>query len=137
MNSKQDRSCRAEKGGAGAKMLICAVVLILIANAGYNFIPVAYQGENFKQEIHTAVVQGVSLPSTYGKPAAIIRHKIQTAARANDVPYDAVIDVKEKNNLVTARVYYAKKVPLLPFGAFEYSYVFDHTATPNGYLTRE
>ena len=136
MKSGQDRKLNAERGGAGVKLLLVAIVIILIANAGYNFIPTAYQGENFKQEMHTAVVQGVSLPSTYGKPAALVKHKIQTAARVNELPYDAVIDVRENNNLVTARVYYAKKVPILPFGVYEYNYVFDHTATPGGFLTQ-
>ena len=136
MNNKQDHRISSERGGAGVKLLLVAIVIILVAHAGYNFIPAAYQGENFKQEMKTAIVQGVSLPSTYGKPAAVVRHKLETAARVNGLPYDTVIDVKEKNKIVTARVYYAKKVPLLPFGAYDYNYVFDHAATPTGFLTR-
>jgi len=136
MNNKQDHSVNSERGGAGVKLLLVAIVIILVANAGYNFIPTAYQGENFKQEMKTAVVQGVSLPSTYGKPAAVVKHKLETAARVNGLPYDTVIDVKEKNKIVTARVYYAKKVSLLPFGAYDYKYVFDHSATPTGFLAR-
>lgn len=136
MKTSQNRNVHAERGGAGVKLLIAAVVIILIANAGYNFIPAAYQGENFKQEMQTAVVQGISLPSTYGKPAVVVRHKLQTAARINELPYDAVIDVKEKNDMVTARVYYSKKIQILPFGAYEYDYIFDHTATPGGFLSQ-
>jgi hypothetical protein len=32
----------SERGGAAAKFLIIAVVLGLIAHAGFNFVPVAY-----------------------------------------------------------------------------------------------
>jgi hypothetical protein len=46
----------SERGGAGVKFLIIFVVLILAANAGYNYIPVAYAGESFRQEMQTAVV---------------------------------------------------------------------------------
>lgn len=38
----------SERGGAGIKLLLALLGLILIANAGYNFVPVAYQGENFE-----------------------------------------------------------------------------------------
>ena len=136
MKTSHNHHREAERGGAGVKLLIVAVVIILIANAGYNFIPVAYQGESFKQEMQTAVVKGVTLPSTYGKPVEVVKFKLKNAARVNEIPYDAVIDVKEKNNVITARVYYAKKIPLLPFGVYEYHYVFDHTATPSGFLTQ-
>ena len=135
-NSPKVVARQNERGGAGVKLLIIAVVLILLANAGYNFIPVAYQGESFKQEMETAVIQGVSLPSTQGKPVEIIRFKIANAARTNELPVDVFIDVKEKNNIVTARVYYVKKIPILPFGIFDYDYIFDHTATPSGFLTQ-
>ncbi|MDH3494575.1 MAG: hypothetical protein OEM82_13550 [Acidobacteriota bacterium] len=136
MNNLQNQKRIAERGGAAVKLLLIAVVLILIANAGYNFIPTAYQGANFKQEMETAIVQGVSLPSSYGTPTEVVREKLQTAARVNEIPYDVLIDVKQNKNIVTARVYYAKKVPILPFGVYEYDYVFDHTATPGGFLAQ-
>jgi len=136
MNNSHTRGRFAEHGGAGVKLLLVALVIILVANAGYNFVPTAYQGESFKQEMQTAVVQGVSLPSSYGTPKVVVTNKLQTAARVNNLPYDVVIDVQQKNKTVTARVYYAKKVPILPFGAYDYNYVFDHTATPSGFLTK-
>lgn len=136
MTTSHVKNRNAEHGGAGAKLLVALAILILIANAGFNFIPVAYQAENFKQEMHTAVVQGISLPSTHGQPADIVRFKISNAVRTNELPYDTFVEVKEKNNILTARVYYVKKVPLLPFGAYEYEYIFDHSVTPSGFLTQ-
>lgn len=134
MNVLQDSERNAECGGARVKLLILAVVIGLVANAGYNFVPVAFQGENFKQDMETAVIQGVSLPSTYGTPVNVVRSKVGNAARVYQLPHDTVIDVKEKNNIVVARVYYVKKIPVIPFGIYDYEYVFDHSATPGGFL---
>lgn len=125
----------SERGGAGVKLLLVAVVLILAANAGFQFIPVAYNAESFKQEMSTAVVQGIAMPSSYGKTTDVVKQKIIAAAQAHDVPLDFQLDVKEKNKTITARVYYVKSIPLLPFGIYDYQYVFDHTAAPNGFLT--
>jgi hypothetical protein len=135
---KQDFETAArhsERGGAGVKLLVVAVVLILIANAGYHYIPVAYNGESFKQEMSTAVVQGIALPSSYGKTTDVVRQKIVAAAQTHDVPIDFQLDVKEQNKTITAHVHYVKDVPVLPFGIYDYRYEFDYTAAPNGFLT--
>ena len=137
MNKSHSKKRTSERGGAGVKLLLIALVIILIANAGYNFIPVAYRGENFKQEMKTAVVQGVSLPSTYGEPKEVVKFKISNAARVNSLPYDTYIDVKQKNSVITARVYYTEVVPVLPFGIYDYHYVFDHSVTPSGFAMQD
>lgn len=136
MNLSKNKERKAERGGAGVKLMLVAIVIILVAHAGYNFVPVAFQAEDFKQEMETAVVQGVSLPSTYGAPTEAVRFKLNNAARASQLPSDTLIEVKEKNNIVTARVFYSKKVQLVPFGLYEYDYVFDHSATPSGFLSQ-
>lgn len=125
----------SERGGAGVKLLLVGIILVLAANAGFQFIPVAYNAESFKQEMSTAVVQAIALPSSYGKTTDVVKQKIVAAAQAHDVPIDFQLDVKEKNKTITARVYFVKNVPVLPFGIYEYQYVFDHTAAPNGFLT--
>ena len=125
----------SERGGAGVKLLVVAVILILAANAGFQYIPVAYNAESFKQEMSTAVVQAIALPSSYGKTTDVIKQKIIAAAQTHDLPLDFQLDVKEKNKTITARVYYVKSVPILPFGIYDYQFVFDHTAAPNGFLT--
>ncbi len=126
---------RSELGGARVNLLIAAVAIFLISNAGYQYIPVAYQSENFRQDMQTAVVQGVSMPSTYGKPIEVIKGKISNAANLNELPPDVFIDVKEKNNVMTARVYYTRQIPLVPFGIYNYEFVFDNTVTPGGFLS--
>lgn len=127
---------KSERGAAGAKLLLVALVLILLANAGYHYIPVAYQAENFKQEMQTAVINGVSMPALGKTPADVVKDKILAAARNNDIPANAVIQVKQLNNVVQAHVAYSKQIPILPFGLYTRNYEFDHTATPTGFLTK-
>jgi hypothetical protein len=111
-------------------------VLLLAAHAGFNYVPVAYEGENFKQEMQTAVVNGLALPPSV-KPIDNITARIKKAAKDNDVPADAVMEIKPVGNIVQARVVYSKQVGLLPFGMYNYTYEFDYTAKPAGFLMKE
>ena len=126
----------SEHGGAGAKFLVVIVVLFLIGNAGYQFIPVAYSGESLKQDMQTAVVQGLAMPGRMS-PIDMVKTKINNAAMSNNIPGDAFIEVKQVNNIIQAHVMYTKEVPVLPFGVYNYQYQFDHTATPTGFLTKQ
>jgi len=125
-----------ERGGAGIKFLIIALVLVLLANAGYNYIPVAYEGASFKQEMDTAVVKGLA---AFGqlKPADIASAHLKKAAYTNNLPPDAVIDIKATGKGLTASAWYVKQVNILPFGLYKYKYEFNYTATPSGYLANE
>jgi hypothetical protein len=135
-NTKSDYcSQRRQRGSAGIKLVVILMVLFLIANAGFNFVPVAYSGENFKQEMHTAVLQGFALPNA-GDPVGKTKVKIRSVADVNNIPPDALIEVKLVNNVLQAHVAYSKSVEILPFGLYTYNYHFDHTATPNGFLTK-
>ena len=62
MTSAKADARASERGSAKVKFLIIAVVIIGAANAGYNYIPVAYAGESFKQEMQTSVVNGMAMP---------------------------------------------------------------------------
>jgi hypothetical protein len=126
----------SERGGAGVKLLMVVLVLILIGNAGYQWIPVAYAGESLKQDMQTAVVQGLAAPGK-ASPIDLVKKKILASVQSNDVPPDVLIEVKAANNMIQAHVAYTKEVPLLPFGIYNYQYEFDHTATPSGFLTKQ
>ena len=125
-----------ERGEAGAKLLLVLTILILIGHAGINYIPVAYAGESFKQDIQTAVIQGMATPQRVGTPTQFVKDKIARAIAANDVPSDAYVEVKENGRNLQARVYYTKTVNILPFGIYKYNYVFDQTVTPTGFLLK-
>lgn len=127
---------QSERGEAGAKLLFIVVLLFLAGHAGYNFIPVAYHAENFKQEMHSAVIKGMSLPPVGVTPMDHVKNNVMRAARENDLPADAFIQVKTNKGVIEVYVSYVKKVPILPFGLYDYSYTFEHSASPSGYLMK-
>lgn len=131
---KRDRS--SERGSAATKFLLVFVVLALIGNAGINYVPVAYSGESFKQEMQTAVVNGMAVPNTV-KPVDVVRVRIQKAAADNDIPKDMVLNVQMTGQTVMAQASYTKRIDLLPFGLYTYNYQFNYTAIPSGYLMKE
>ncbi len=124
----------AERGGAAAKLLIVLVILGLCANAGLNYVPVAYNGEHLREEMKTAVVQAMALPPTAGTPTEVTKKRILGLFPSHDVPADALIDVKISGKVLRARVAYTKEVSILPFGIYNYEYDFDYTATPGGFF---
>ena len=126
----------SERGGAGVKFLIVFVAIIIAANAGYNYIPVAYAGESFRAEMQTSVVNGMALTGKIS-PVDYVKNRLQKAASENDLPPDTFVEVKQVGNSVQARAAYAKKVSILPFGIYTYTYRFDHTAVPQGFLMKE
>jgi hypothetical protein len=126
----------SERGSAGVKFLCVLAVLVLIFNAAINYVPVAYSAESLKTEMQTAVVQGLALPGKVN-PVENVKTRITKAAQVNDIPPDAVIDVKMNGNVISAHVAYNQTVNMLPFGIYKYNYAFDHTATPTGFLLKQ
>ena len=135
MKNEMNQQRQNERGGASVKFLIIFVSLILIAHAGYSYIPVAYEGEDLKQEMQTAVVQAMAMANNMDT-VAITKSKIQRVIAANDIPPNAFVEVKQVNNLCHARVAYTQQVNILPFGLYDYTYHFDHTAIPTGFLAK-
>lgn len=125
-----------QRGSAGVKFTLALLLLFLVAHAGYNYIPVAYQGASLKEEMHTAVLQGSVLP-TGGDPVGVTRNRILRYAESNNLPQDAIIEVKKINGGVQATASYSKKVNILPFGLYVYDYQFNHSAAPGGFLTKQ
>lgn len=128
---------KTECGSASTKLIMVLLVLFLIAHAGYNYIPVAYEGENFKQEMQTAVVQAVALPGSNLTAADMLKIRLQKAAVNNNLPGNTLIEIKPYNNVIRAHVTYLKQVNMLPFGIYKYNYQFDNTATPTGFLFKD
>lgn len=131
-NVNRDR----ERGSATIKFLIIMVVIVLAANAGYHYVPVAYEGASFRQEMDTAVVKGLAA-SGQMRPLDVVQASILRAARDNNVPPDAVVQVKPVGNIVEAHVAYSKNVAMLPFGLYNYKYDFNYVARPTGYLLKQ
>jgi hypothetical protein len=127
---------KSEEGGAGAKLVIVLVILFLVGHAGFNYIPVAYQGEALKQELQTSAVQASAAPNLTGGSDSL-KAKVRRIADGYGVPPNALIDVKTVNGIVSVHVKYSHEVDILPFGIYRYNYQFDNTATPTGFLTKQ
>ena len=133
---KLNRSNRAsERGSAGVKFLFVFLVVVLVANAGINYIPVAYQGASFKQEMDTAVVKGLGISGRIN-PIEAVTASIKKASMDYEIPADALVEVKPVSGVVQAHVVYQREVNMLPFGLYKYPYDFDYTAKPVGYLLK-
>jgi hypothetical protein len=77
----------------------------------------------------------MALPPNGANPAELMKSRITRAAYDYQLP-PAIIDVKRNNNVTQAHVRYTKQIGVLPFGIYNYSYEFDHTATPTGFLVK-
>ncbi len=131
-----EKNRASERGGAGVKFLLVGLVIVLCANAGYNYIPVAYDGASLREEMDTAVVKGLAA-SGQMKPMDVVKASIQRAIGNHNVPPEAVIEIKPQGQMIKASISYTKKVSILPFGIYNYSYNFNYTAAPQGYLLKE
>lgn len=126
----------SERGSAGIKFAITLVVIILIGNAGINYVPVAYDGASLKSDMEAAVLQGLAMPGKTN-PVENVKGRILKSIQQNNIPPDAFLDVKQNANAISARVVYTKDVNILPFGIYKYAYHFDQTATPSGFLLKQ
>ena len=127
---------KSETGSAQVKLVAVLVALFLVGYAAYNYIPIAYEGESFKQDMQTAVVQGMATPAGITM-SDMVKGKLQKAMSSNNIPPDAVVQITQTPNSVQARVTYTKPIKMLPFGLYKYNYNFDYTATPTGFLMKQ
>ncbi len=133
MKTISDR--RSERGSATIKAALVFVVIALAAHAGWNYVPVAYEGASLRQEMDTAVVKGLAASGRI-KPLEVVQASIKKASRDYNIPEDAYVDVKQVSGIIEAHVAYSRSVNMLPFGIYKYDYNFDYVARPQGYLLK-
>ncbi|MGD9561269.1 MAG: hypothetical protein AB7F88_03905 [Pyrinomonadaceae bacterium] len=133
-NFEKDR--RPERGGAGVKFLFVAVALVLFANAGYNYVPIAYEAASLRQEMDSAVVKGMAASGRM-HPVDIVTASLTRAMRDNHTPADAIVTIEPNGAVVTAHIVYSKQVSMLPFGLYKYTYNFNYLAAPSGFLMKD
>ena len=132
--NSSDRS--SERGSAGVKFMLVFLAVVLAGNAGINYVPVAYQGAGFKQEMDTAVVKGIGVSGRIN-PLEAVTASIKMASREYEIPEDALVEIKPVRGVVEAHVAYQRQVNMLPFGLYKYDYDFDYVARPTGYLLKD
>ncbi len=128
---------RAERGSAQVKLITFLVVLFAVGFAGSQYVPVAYNGSAFKQEMQTCVDQAAVSPAAKADSVAWTRKKIAEIAPSFGVPPQATLDVKKTGDVaLSATVTYTYPVNVLPFGLYTYPYQFNYTATTAALLTK-
>jgi hypothetical protein len=133
MNKQENRVKKTgfhgdEIGGTKLYALVALTVLFLLGHAGYNYLPIVYQYENFKSEMKGATMRVLTMPHGAESLSDKLKKQIRLAANENGVPGNAVIEVTELNNSLKAHVKFTKEINLLPFGLFRYRYEFDNTS---------
>jgi hypothetical protein len=116
-----------ERGAARLKFLVIIALVAVVAYAGYQYIPVAYQASMYKTAMQDAVRQSIGHPNDW------LRNQLRTDANYYNVPPDAEITVERNaDGPIQARVQYNRPVNL--FG-YTYTYKFDYTAKSNEWLS--
>lgn len=120
---------RDQVGGVKAYLIFAVLFVTVAVHAGWNYLPVLYQCENFRQEMKGTLINTVTM--TYGKESLTKKaeKKLRSLANENGLPQDAVIEVTEKNKVLSAYVQFSRTVHILPFGLYDYEYEFEDTAT--------
>ena len=128
----------SEHGGAGVKFLIIVVVLFMIAHAGYAYVPAAYQSEDYRQRMNEVVTNAFAMPTATTNSPEMVKQRLRNYGNDYAVPTNALIKVdKMDNGGLKAQVKFSRDIDLLPLGLYKYNYEFDHTAAPNGFLTKQ
>jgi len=125
MNAKSRGS---EQGGARLKFLIVVAVIVAIAYAGYQFIPIVYQSYQLKDLMQHDVDTAVAM----GKPTSWIKEQLVKSSADYGIPPDAVITPQQQDNRMEVRVQFTHPIE---FPGFVYDYEFDHTARSATFLS--
>jgi hypothetical protein len=121
-------SRKSEQGGARLKFLIVAAIIIAVAYAGYQFVPIFYQAYQIKDLMQHDVDTAVAL----GKSPDWIGEQLVRSAADYGIPANAVITPSQQDNRIQVRVQYSLPVE---FPGYVYNYEFDHTAKSSTFLT--
>jgi hypothetical protein len=119
---------KSELGGARLKFLIVAAIIFAVAYAGYQFIPIAYQGYQLKDLMQHDVDTAVAL----GKSPDWIKDQLVKSSADYGIPQNAVITPSQQDNRIQVRVQFTQPVE---FPGYVYDYEFDYTAKSSTFLT--
>lgn len=118
-----------EHGGARANFLIVAALLAVIAYAGYNYVPVAYQAYQFKDVMQ----QDINKAAAMASPREELKKQLKGKGNDYGVPPDAEFEVAPVNGRLQATVKFTRPIQLLP--GYTYKYEFDYTAKSSDLFT--
>src|SRR5229473_1980119 len=117
----------SEQGGARLKFIIVIVVLAVVLYTGYVYVPIAYEGYQFKDVMQNKV----DLAATQGYEAGWVKDQLTRIAPDYHVPEEATITPATRDNRVEVRVQFTRPIA---FVGFTYNYDFDYTAKSTSFL---
>ena len=120
-----------EAGGARAKFIIFLVGVIIMAYAGYLYIPVTIDAYYYRDYMQTRV----DLAALQNNDGGWVKEQLTKPAALSEyhVPEDAVVTTERKDGRMEARVQFTRPIstPL-----YTYDYEFDYTAKSATFLTK-
>lgn len=111
----------SDRGSARLKFLVVVLILGVLAYAGYQYIPVAYDAYLFKDLMQ----QRVDAAAAMGHPPAWVKDQLSKSAPEYNVPADAEIEPAKQGDRIQVRVKFSRPIE---FPGYVYHYEFDHTA---------
>jgi hypothetical protein len=118
----------SEQGGTRLKFLLVVTIIAVVAYAGYQFIPVAYNAYQLRDLMQHEVDTAVAL----GKPTSWITEQLVKSSAEYGIPPNAVITPQQQDDRMEVRVQFSQPIE---FPGFVYTYEFDHTAKSATFLT--
>lgn len=111
-------SRNSERGSAKLKFLIIISLVAIVAFVGYQYVPIAFQGSQYKDFMQQTVDKGAAL----GKTSDWVKDQLVRNGGEYGVPANATITIEEQEGALLARVQFKRPVSLI---AFNYDYEFD------------
>ena len=132
MSQVRDENFRAQRatehGGSRFNFLVVVALIAVVAYAGYQYVPVAYQASQLKVFMKDTVDNAV----VTDKNAAWADDQIRRNLKNYGAPENALVNVANRDAHLEAQVEYIVPIPLL---VTTYEYKFEHTARSAGVLT--
>jgi len=117
-----------EHGGSRFNFLLVVAVIAVVAYAAYQYVPVAYQGSQFKVFMQDTVDNAV----VTDKNAPWAEDQLRRSLATYGAPGNALIAVANREARLEAHVEYTIPIPLV---VTTYEYKFDHTARSSSLMT--
>ncbi len=127
MNQKSFSARHGQQGGARLKFVIVIAVFAIVLYVGYVYVPVAYEGYQFKD----AMQNKVDLAATQGYESGWVKDQLTKIAPDYHVPANAMITPAARDNRVEVRVQFTRPIS---FVGINYNYDFDYTAKSTAFL---
>ena len=126
-----------QRGAVSWQFLLTMLIIILLVNAGYHYIPLAYNTKAYEDVMQQTVNQAALLPTSGNQDAADVTQKqLKRLAAEYNLPEDVSIKAKqiEGQHNVQATVEFNEPVALLPFSLYDYDYQFSRTVKSKNLL---